>query len=49
MLFEVGLDECDIVELLVGIKVDEQYLNYLDWFLVDLEGEKLVMDGWIFE
>lgn len=46
---EAGSDERDIAELLAGTKVDEQYPNHLDWFSVDLEGEKSAMDGWILE
>lgn len=46
---EAGPDGLDIAELLAGAKVDGQYPNHLDWFTVDLEGEKSAMDGWILE
>ncbi|KAG0570658.1 hypothetical protein KC19_6G178400 [Ceratodon purpureus] len=46
---EAGPDGLDISELLAGAKVEGQYPNHLDWFTVDLEGEKSAMDGWILE
>ena len=46
---EAGPDGLDITELLAGAKVEGQYPNHLDWFTVDLEGEKSAMDGWILE
>ena len=46
---EAGPDGLDIAELLAGAKVEGHYPNHLDWFTVDLEGEKSAMDGWILE
>ena len=46
---EAGPEGHDIAKLLAGAKVEDQYPNHLDWFTVDLEGEKSAMDGWILE
>lgn len=46
---EAGPDGLDVADLLAGAKVEGQYANHLDWFTVDLEGEKSAMDGWILE
>lgn len=42
-------DAFQFSDLLAKFKVDGQYVNHLDWFAVDLEGEHSAMDGWILE
>jgi glycosylphosphatidylinositol deacylase len=42
-------DAFQFSDILAKFEGDGQYVNHLDWFAVDLEGEHSAMDGWILE